>query len=43
MLIAADTQRPYLNFITPEDLDPVIGHIPDEDGGDVAGSGTSLP
>ena len=24
-------------FITPEDLDPVIGHIPDEDGGDVAG------
>ena len=24
------------DFITPEDLDPVIGHIPAEDGGDVA-------
>ena len=24
------------DFITPEDLDPVIGHIPVEDGGDVA-------
>ena len=24
------------DFITPEDLDPVIGHIPGEDGGDVA-------
>jgi len=24
------------NFITPEDLDPVIAHIPAEDGGDVA-------
>ena len=24
------------DFITPEDLDPIIGHIPDEDGGDIA-------
>lgn len=24
------------NFITPEDLDPVIAHIPDKEGGDVA-------
>jgi len=25
------------DFIAPEDLDPIIGHIPDEDGGDIAG------
>ena len=24
------------DFITPEDLDPIIGHIPGEDGGDIA-------
>lgn len=28
--------KPLADFMTPEDLDPVIGHIPDEDGGDVA-------
>ena len=29
--------KTLVDFITPEDLDPIIGHIPDEDGGAIAG------